>query len=71
VITLQQDLPSRLFVPGMPLEHTAASDADGMSLPIGSSCADCTWCVRCEQLFANSPSSRVCGFIPSAFTPAP
>lgn len=41
---------------------------DGMNLPEGKTCADCTHCRRCTLMFGHIPSDEVCDWYPSRFT---
>lgn len=41
---------------------------DGMNLPEGKTCSDCTHCRRCTLMFGHIPADEVCDWYPSRFT---
>lgn len=52
----------------------AASDEDGMNLPVGKNCGDCVHARRCTMMFGHIPADEVCDWSPSRFrekAPAP
>ena len=41
---------------------------DGMDLPEGKTCGDCTHCRRCTLIFGHIPADESCDWYPSRFT---
>lgn len=41
---------------------------DGMDLPAGKTCGDCTHCRRCTLIYGHIPADESCDWYPSRFT---
>lgn len=42
-----------------PYRRSSASDADGMTLPLGKTCGDCVHIRRCSGIFGHIPEDEV------------
>lgn len=48
-------------------KRDAQTDADGMSLPDGTTCGDCLHFRRCNAIFGHIAVDQVCDWAPSRF----